>query len=96
MRVDLFLKRLSILRRKEVKEASIFLENKKIKPSHRLKGGELLKILTGESEIELEVIEIPLGNVKKKEREKYVRIIKRKRITSKENRDEFLKWVFGD
>ena len=96
MRVDLFLRRLGILRRKEAKGATIFLENKKIKPSHRLKGGELLKILTGESEIELEVIGIPPRNVKKKEREKYVKIIKRKRIASRENMDEFLKWVFGD
>jgi len=96
LRVDLFLKRLGILKRSEAKEASIFLENKKIKPSYRLKGGELLKILTEESEIELKVMEIPEGNVKKKEREKYVKIIKRKRIASRENMDEFLKWVFGD
>lgn len=96
MRVDLFLKTLGILRRKEAKEASIFLGDRRIKPSHRLKGGELLKIITRDGEIEVEVIEIPKGNVKRKEREKYVRILNRKRIASRENRDEFLKWVFGD
>ena len=60
--------------------------NKPLKASYTVKKGDVIRIQKGVISLVFEVLDIPVGNLKKEEREKYFRIISRE--TAAESMDE--------
>ena len=79
MRLDLYLSKVGLLKRrtlaKELTSAGLVeINGKPSKPAYEIKIGDIIKI-GGKRMITAEVLEIPGGNVKKEDREKYFKVL---------------------
>ncbi len=80
MRIDKFIQLTGIIReRKYSKLASqkgyVYVNNKRVKPSYRIKKGDKILIDLVDRRIEVEVLEVPDKNFPKADIEKYVKFI---------------------
>lgn len=79
MRLDLYLSKVGLVKRRTVaKELTacglVEVNGKTAKPALDIKIGDILKI-GGKRMITAELLDIPTGNVKKEEREKYFKVL---------------------
>ncbi|MCP4706556.1 MAG: RNA-binding S4 domain-containing protein [candidate division Zixibacteria bacterium] len=79
MRLDLYLSKVGLVkRRSKAKELAssglVEINGKNSKPSYEIKIGDIVKI-GGKQMITAELLDIPNGNVKKEDREKYFKIL---------------------
>jgi len=79
MRLDQYLSDLGLIKRRTVaKEMAdgglVKLNGQRVKPAHMVKPGDIISI-SGSRPMTVEVKELPVGNVKKEEREKYYGVI---------------------
>ncbi len=77
MRLDLFLSRVGIVKRRAIaKELAdsglITLNGQPAKPSREIKLGDIIRI-SGKIQLNTEILMIPAGSVKKEDREKFCR-----------------------
>lgn len=88
MRIDKYMKEVGIIKRRSV--AKELLEcnhihltehdiSKTLKASYNVKKGDIISIRKGAVSIVFEVLDIPVRNLKKEDREKYYRMISRDR-----------------
>ena len=79
MRLDLYMSKVGLVKRRtRAKELTsnglVELNGKKAKPANEIKISDIIKI-GGKNLITAEVIDIPSGNVKKEDREKYFKLL---------------------
>lgn len=85
MRIDKYLKETGIIKRRSLAKDlldnnHIMVDNKPAKASYTIKKGEVIQIQKGQLCIILEVLDIPIRNLKKEERADYYKIIKKDNI----------------
>ena len=85
MRLDLFLKKIRIIKTRAksnilCKKGYVFLNDAKAKPSKEIKVGDLIKIDFGKRLLLIEVIKIPDGNVPKSALKSFFNVITDKKI----------------
>ncbi len=79
MRLDLYLSKVGLVKRRtRAKELAtcglVEINGKTSKPAYEIKNGDIIKI-GGKRMITAEVLDIPTGNVKKEDREKYFKVL---------------------
>ncbi len=72
MRIDLFLKKVRIVKTRSIAkkmcdDGRVFVNGNKAKAGSKVKSGDKVKIVFPWRELEIKVLEIPQGNVKKEE-----------------------------
>lgn len=94
MRLDVFLKTVGILRsRSQVKRCELRVNKKVEKPSYEVKLGDEIEVVDKDGDVlKVRVMDVPKGQIPKKERDKYIKILGRERLY--EEKDSFLKWLF--
>lgn len=80
MRIDLLLKRLCLVKtrsqgRRGCEAGFVKVDGRAVKPSQEIREGDTLEITHPNKIIVVEIKEIPPGQVSKRERERFVRII---------------------
>jgi ribosomal 50S subunit-recycling heat shock protein len=81
MRLDLFLKKTCILaQRSAAREAcdagAVRVNDQPAKAAHALRAGDRVRLVLARRELELLVLEIPAGNVAKRDAGRYVQILR--------------------
>ncbi len=89
MRIDVYLKKTGLIKhRTEAKEAcdhgAVALDGRAVKAGHRVEPGQRIRIAFQRRWVEVEVLDVPEGNVSKSERERYYRIIEDRERTWEE------------
>ena len=79
MRLDLYMSNVGLVKRRtRAKELAtcglVEINGKTVKPAYEIKIGDIIKI-GGKRMITAELLDIPTGNVKKEDREKYFKIL---------------------
>jgi len=79
MRLDLYISKVGLVKRrtraKELATAGLVeINGKSVKAAYEIKMGDIIKI-GGKSMITAEVLDLPTGNVKKEDREKYFKVL---------------------
>ncbi len=100
MRLDQFLKKVLLFKSRNqallaFKKGLILVNDRPAKASHEVKVGDLIAIEYPSMFLKIRVIDIPRGNVSKKEREKYYTVIERRKREVMEE-SEFIRWLMGD
>ena len=85
MRVDMFLHRICILKSRTLaKEAcergKVSLNGARIKGSHEVHAGDRIRCDLGIRILELEVLDVPLGQISRKDATNYYRLLAEERI----------------
>lgn len=81
MRVDLLLKHLCLVKtrnqgRKGCEAGRVKVNGKAAKPSREVSGGDILEIRYPRKLLVVEVMEMPEGQVVRKERDRYIRVVR--------------------
>jgi ribosomal 50S subunit-recycling heat shock protein len=81
MRLDLFLKKTCILRQrsvaKEVCDAGAARVNGQVvKAAHSVRAGDIVRLQLAGRDLELRVVEVPLGNVARRDAGRYIEILR--------------------
>lgn len=80
MRLDVWLHKVCLLKSRSqakngCRSGKILLEGKAVKESHNLKVGERITLVFPRRELELKVLELPTGNVSKKDAPTYFKLL---------------------
>ncbi len=81
MRVDLLLKSLCLVRsrsqgRKGCEEGHVLVGGRSIKPSREIRAGDIVEIRYPNRALVIEILEVPLGQVSRKERDRFFRVVR--------------------
>ena len=84
MRVDLLLKALCLVKtrsqgKRGCESAAVKINGKAVKPSREVKAGDILEIKYPERVVVAEIIDVPRGQVARKDRSNYVRILRERK-----------------
>ncbi len=81
MRIDIFLSDTRLIKRRSVakkacEDGIVYVDGQRVKASKKVKAGQRVKIDTISKTIEVEVLDLPKGNVKKEEAKNFYRVLK--------------------
>ncbi|HEM46578.1 MAG TPA: RNA-binding S4 domain-containing protein [Alphaproteobacteria bacterium] len=81
MRVDLFLKALCLVKtrsqaRKGIADGHVSVNGRAVKPGREIREGDVIEIRRPRRTLAVEVLEVPAGQVAKRDRERFIRTIR--------------------
>ncbi len=81
MRLDLYLKKVCIVRQRSVAKeicdaGAVQLNGRRAKPSQDVAAGDVVHILSAHRDLEFRIVEIPHGNIAKREVSRYIDVIR--------------------
>lgn len=81
MRADLFLKALCLVKtrsqaRKGIDEGHVSVNGRAVKPGREIREGDVIEIRRPSRTLAVEVLEVPAGQVAKKDRDRFIRTIR--------------------
>lgn len=88
MRADLLLKSLCLVRsrsqgRKGCEEGHVRVGGRNIKPSREIQAGDIVEIRYPNRALVIEILEVPHGQVSRKERDRFFRVVRETNIESR-------------
>ncbi len=101
MRLDLYLKKVHIFKSRTqahdaCKKGRVSLNGKLAKGSQEIQPGDIVEIDFPGLYLKISVLEIPKGNVSKKDREKFYSVIDKRKKDILEEKSEFIEWLMSD
>ena len=81
MRVDLFLKAVCLVKtrsmaRKGIDDGHVSVNGRAVKPGREIRAGDVIEIRRPDRTLAVEVLEVPAGQVARKDRDRFVRTIR--------------------
>ncbi len=101
MRLDLYLKKVHIFKsRTQAHEACkkhrVYLNGNMAKGSQEVQPGDVVEIDFPALYLKINILEIPKGNVSKKDREKFYSVIDKRKKDILGEKSEFIEWLMSD
>ncbi len=101
MRLDLYLKKVLIFKSRSqaheaCKKGLVTLNNARAKGSMNVHPGDVITVDFPGMFMKFKVLEIPKGNVSRKDREKYYRVLETRKKEIIKERSQFMEWLMGD
>jgi len=92
MRIDVLLKSLCFVKtrnqgRKGCEEGFVKLNGRAVKPGREVQAGDILEIRYPRRLLVVEIIEVPPGQVSRKERERFFSVVREEHLTAMEEWD---------
>lgn len=92
VRIDLLLKSLCLAKtrsqaHKGCESGSVSVNGRKAKPSTEVRAGDVVEVRRPRAVTAVEILEIPAGQVSRRDRDRYVRVIRESRIDAGDGED---------